>query len=246
MKLFYFKSYTSALILLLSFPAFFFSCKKDTFITFEGRLLISNTNPVPVSNYKVSFFQAGSPGIPIAIYSTSSEAFTNTDNNGNYWARFEPGRSGFLFLQGSNSGPVDIMGEPSGNFPGFAISNISPAAGTIYSYKKISNATLIISTINGGIATGDTLFIHYNSTAGPVHKIITGITVAAGTNSFTLDTIRDLALSHYDFTGNSYQNEVVIKLKKAGQSYTQFINPQLGTLIPHGDETNRQLIFYMW
>ena len=246
MKLFYFKSYLIGFILVLSFPVLFYSCKKETFITFEGRLLISNTNPVPVSNYKVSFFQAGSAGIPIAIYSTSSETVTTTDNNGNYSARFEPGRSGFLIFQGSNSGPVNIMGVASGNFPGFAISNISPNAGTIYLYKKISNATLIIYAVNGGFATGDSLFIDYNSTAGPVHKTITGITVAPGTTSFTLDTIIDLALSYYDFTGNNYQNDVLIRLKKAGQSYTQYINPQLGTLIPPGDETNRQLTFYMW
>lgn len=234
------------IILVLAF--IFYSCKKESYVTIEGKLLLSNTNPVPISNYKLYFFQSGSPGIPFAAYSLSSDASTTTDNNGNYSVKFKQGESGFLFFRGTNSSPIDMRGETFGNFPGFAISNISPTTGTIYLYKKISNATLIISTVNGGFATGDSLFIDYNSTSGPVHKFITGITVAPGTTSFTLDTITDLALLSYDFIGNSYQNDVLIKLKKAGQSYTQYINPSLGGSIPipPGDETNKQLTFYMW
>src|SRR5688572_27624768 len=143
MKLLFRKSYTIGFILLLSFSALFYSCKKETFITFEGRLLISNTNPLQVTNYKLYFFQSVSTGIPIAIYSTSSEGFTTTDNNGNYSMKFETGKSGFLVFQRANTGSVNLTGEPSGNFSGFIISNIPANGGTIYLHKKISNATLM-------------------------------------------------------------------------------------------------------
>jgi hypothetical protein len=222
------------------------SCKKDSYVTIEGRLLVSNTNSVAVSNYKIYFFQPGSPGIPIGIYSTSSDGFTTTDNNGNYTAKFKLGRSGFLVFEGSNSSPISMRGEPSGNLPGFYINNIPANGGTNYLYKKINNAFLMLTAVSTGISSNDSLFISYNSSNGFVEKVKTGITVPAGTNFFTIDTITNLALAQYDFAQKKYQNDVVIKLKKTGLPYSQYINPALNDSIGPGDELNKQLIYYLW
>ena len=223
----------------------FYSCKKESYLTLEGKLLVSSTNPVEVRNYKIYFFQAGSPGIPFAAYNSSSEGSATTDNNGNYSVKFKQGKSGFLIFQGANSGPIDMMGEGSGNFPGFAIQGIPANGGTIYLYKKIDNASLILSTGSTAISPADSIFIKYYSTSGPVEKTLTGISVPANTNSFTLDNITDLALGYYDFEGSKYQNDVMIKLKRSGISYTQYIHTAYYDSIPPGDEPTRELRFYL-
>lgn len=224
----------------------FYSCKKEKFITIEGKLLISNTNPVAVSNYKVYFFQPGSPGIPIAIYSSPSEGSTITDNNGNYSAKFKLGRSGFLIFQGSNTSSIDMSGEPSSNFPGFYIANIPSNGSTIYLYKKIDSAFLMLSSGSSGISANDSLTIRYHSTGGPVTKIKTGITVPAGTSFFAIDTISNVTLSYYDFVYKKYQNDIWIQLRKAGLPNSQSLHPALSDSIGPGDEQNKQLRFYMW
>src|SRR5262245_1313868 len=129
----------------LFFPVLLASCKKDEFITFEGRLLISNTNPVAVANFKISFYQAGSPGIPAPLITTSAGGFATTDNNGNYSTKFKLGKSTFIVFSGTNPNPVSLQGEASGNMPGFYINNVPADAGTIYLYKKIDTAVLILS-----------------------------------------------------------------------------------------------------
>jgi hypothetical protein len=244
MKIFLLKSFGVGFIFLLI--SIFYSCKKEKYIIIEGRLLISNTNPIPVTNYELHFFQPGSPGIPIAIYSLSSEGFATTDNSGNYSAKFKLGRSGFMGFEGSNTSPIDMRGEATGNIPGFYITNIPADGGTVYLYKKIDNAFLILSAVSAGILPNDTLTIQYNSTNGYVEKIKTGITVPAGTNLFTIDTITNLALSHYDFMRKKYQNTVAIKLKRAGLPYSQYINSASIDSIGPGDEQNKQLTYYLW
>jgi len=218
------------------------SCKKDSYVTIEGKLLVSNTNPVAVGNYNINFFQPGSPGTPIG-YSTSSVGFTTTDNNGNYSARFKLGRTGFIGFEGSNASPISMSGEPSGNLPGFIINNIPANGGTIYMYKKIDNSFLMLTTLSTGILPNDSLFIQYHSTNGLVAKVKTGITVPPGTNFFAIDTIINLALAGYDFVQKKYQNDVVIRLKKTGLPYSQYMIPWIDSIGP-GDELTKQLKFY--
>ena len=224
----------------------FFSCKKESYLTLEGKLLVSNTNPVEAGNYEIYFVQAGSPGIPIGIYNSHSSAYTTTDSKGNYSVNFRLGRSGFLIAQGSNSGPIDMVGEGSGNFPGFAIRSIPPIGGTFYLYKKIDNASLIISTLSTAISPADSIFIKYKSTSGPVEKKLTGISVPVNTNSFTLDNITNLALGYYDYEGKKYQNDVLIKLKRSGSTSAQPIHAAYNDSIPPGDEPTRQLGFFLY
>ena len=223
----------------------FYSCKKESYVTLEGKLLLSNTNPVAVGNYKLYFFQAGSPGIPFAAYNSSSEGTATTDNNGNYSVKFKQGRSGFLIFQGSNSNPIDIRGEGSGNFPGFVIQSIAANGGTIYLYKKIDNASLILSTLSTAISPADSIFIKYNSTSGPAEKTLAGISVPANTNSFLLDNITDLALGHFDFAGRKYQNDIYIRLKKQGLPYPLSMYTAMIDTIGPGDVQTGQFSFYL-
>lgn len=233
-------------IILFALAFTFNSCKKESYVTIEGKLLLSNTNPVPVSNYKLYFFQSGSPGIPFPSFSSSSDASTTTDNNGNYSVRFEPGETGFLFFRGTNSSPIDIRGESFGNFPDFSINDVPLNGGTVYLYKKINNVTLVLNAFTGRIDPVDSIFIHYYSVNGPVQRVKTGISVAPGTNQFVLDIITDVALSHYTYPESVYDNNVFIYLKKAGLPYKEFINPVNIDPIPPGDEPNRQFIYALW
>ena len=232
------------IIFILTF--IFYSCKKESYVTIEGKILLSNTNPVPVSNYKLYFFQSGSPGIPFPSFSSSSDASTTTDNNGNYSVRFKQGESGFLFFRGTNSSPIDMSGEAIGNFPGFYINDVPSNGGTVYLYKKINSVTLVLNAFSGRIDPGDSIFIQYYSINGPVERIKTGISVAPGTNQFVLDTITDVALSHYTYPESVYSNNVFINLKRAGLSYKEFINPVNIDPIPPGDEPSRQFLYALW
>jgi hypothetical protein len=224
---------------------FFYSCKKENYLTLEGTLLVSNTNPIPVTKYNIHFFQAGSPGIPIAMYNSPSSAFTTTDNRGHYSVKFKQGRSGFMIFQGANSGPIDMIGEGSGNFPGFIVQDIPANGGTIYLYKKIDNASLLLSTISTAISPADSIFITYNSSSGPVEKKLTGISVPANTNSFLLDNITNLALGHYDFAGRKYQNDIYIRLRKQGLPYPLSMFTAMIDTIGPGDVPTGQFLFYL-
>lgn len=224
----------------------FYSCKKETFIVLEGKILVSNTNPVEVSNYKLNFFQAGNPGIPFPATVLSAEGSATTDNNGNYSTRFKPGKSTFVFFQGTNSHPINMTGEANGNFPGFHVSNLTANGGIIYLYKKIDNVSLNIATGTNAISPADSIFISYNSTSGPAEKILSGISVPAATTSFLLGNIANVTLGRFDYWQKVYQNDVLIKLKKPGVTYPQFSSASFGDYIPPGDEPARQLSFYFY
>jgi hypothetical protein len=219
------------------------SCKKDSYITIEGRLLISNTNPVPVSNYNISFNQAGSPGVPFPMQTTSSEGSVITDNNGNFSTKFKLGKSTFILLSSTNSNSISMSGGPIGNLPGFFINNIPTEAGTIYLYKKIDTAFLALNSFSTIVNPNDSLFINYHSTSGFIQKIKTGIAIQAGVNGLVFDTIINLALPYYDFVEKKYQNDVFIQLRKPGISYP-FLMSTISDAIGPGDEQRRQLLFY--
>lgn len=212
----------------------------------KEKILVSNTNPVEVSNYQLDFFQAGSPGIPFPATSSYAEGSATTDNNGNYSTRFKPGKSTFLMFQGTNSHPIHMTGQPSGNFPGFYVANLPNDAGTIYLYKKIDNASLNIATLNTAISPADTIFINYNTPSGPAEKVLTGISVAAGTSSFIFGNLVNVTLGHFDYWQKLYQNDIQIQLKQAGASNMRFIHASYGEYIPPGDEPSRQLSFFLY
>lgn len=233
-----------------SVPAVFFSvclllisCKKEKAIRLEGKLLISSSNPIPIKNFELNFYQSGSPSIPFPANVASAEASTVTDNNGNFKVDFKPGKAYFVFFQSTNSSPISVTGSMNSNFPEFFLRHFTSELGTYYLYKKIDEVYLSLSTTNE-ISFSDTILISYHSTNGSINKTKTGISIPSGSRNFVFDTIQDLALSRFDCLAKKYENDLYIRVKKIGINYTQSMMGSYNDTIGLGDELKKTLSFY--
>lgn len=230
-------------VALLSACVLFISCKKTKTIKLEGKLLISSSNPVPVRNAKLNFYQSGSQPIPFPANAASAEASTVTDNNGNFKVDFKPGKAYFVFFQSTNSSPISVTGSMNSNFPEFFLHHFTSELGTYYLYKKIDEVYLSLSTSNE-ISFSDTVQISYHSTNGSITKTKIGLSIPSGSRNFVFDTIQNLTLSRFDCLTKKYENDLNINVKKASLNYTQSMTASYNDTISLGDEFKKTLHFY--
>jgi hypothetical protein len=229
-----FTCFLSALLLLLS-------CKKEkaTTIHIEGRLLFSNTNPLPVTSYSMEIVQA--PNIPLMNPSSiSTTTNVKTDNQGYFKCDFKD-NSNHGYFNGSLT-PIHLRGDGTPFLPWFTINDIVPGnMGDIYLYKKIDSAILSVDA-SFPISPTDTLQINYYSINGLVTKKKTGVKVTAGTTNNLIDTLYNVCLITLEYQPKIYRNDILITQTNytptTGQPHTQaFMGSQdPNTFIGPGDE----------
>ncbi|MEO5562379.1 MAG: hypothetical protein ABIR18_03065, partial [Chitinophagaceae bacterium] len=229
---------TLAVFLLLS------SCRKEKekIYQIQGRLLVSSTNPIPVANYTIDFYQSGSPGIPFPAYTLSSSSSAVTDTKGYFKCDFRVGKSSFLFLNGTNSKPVNMEGRANASYSYFSISDIPLSnLGDIYLYKKIDTAIISVSSLMG-IEPTDTLEIFYYTFNGFRQKIKSGVTVNPGANNVVIDTIQNVVMSFFSYREKMYSNMINVRQRKGltpKSVYSSFYN---NYQIEPGDEKKRTIL----
>ena len=200
-------------------------CSKKTKVySIQGRVLQSSSNPVPLSNYKLTFFQPGRPEalIPIGASSASTSSFTN--NNGFFSCRFQTGEATFLLIPLSNSSPLSMRGDNNDPLINLSWSNIpakDTVLGDVYVYKKINKAVIkIISSTE--ILPQDSLIIRAPTALGEYRKVLTGISIQPNT-IITADTILQLISTNFDVPQKQYFFNIYcdnVTPKKSDYNYT--------------------------
>ncbi len=219
------------------------ACKKDETITFTGKLIFSSTDPRPVSNYELEFYQSGSPSIPIAIGSSSSSSTTITDQAGNFKHVFTLGKARLIVFSGTNSSAISINGVGNTNFSAFSLRNAPASLEVFPVFKKIDAAMLKLNS-SKAIEPSDTLTITYLSTTGFKRDTVTGLTIAQGQQNISFATVSNVLFSSYDFVTKKYQNQISIYLKKNTPANSYYLLNSSLDSIGQGDESVRELLYF--
>lgn len=193
-------------ILLVTAALILARCGKKTKIySIQGRLFVSSSHPVPIRNYKLTFYQSGSPSIPIPIESASSKATSSTNSEGYFNCRFQAGEGSFLLIPFSNSSPLNMQGINDSSSVNLFWTNI-PAKDTIlengFLFKKINKAIIKIRS-DIEILPSDTLAIVAETVSGRYEKLLTGLSIPSNT-LITADTISQLISTQFDVRQKQY------------------------------------------
>ncbi len=188
------------------------SCKKDKHYQITGRLLLSSSHPVPVSQYGLEVYQAGSFGAPIAIGTSSSQASGITDMNGRFSIRFTQGKGTFMGIPTSNSSPVVLSGIENAGLPGMYILNFpftdAAELGDIYLHKKVEVVYIVLNVMND-ISPTDVFTIYGSDINGQFKRTISGISAPSNT-TINLDTILQASFPRFDYASKKYINDIQV------------------------------------
>jgi hypothetical protein len=217
----------------------FVSCRKhkETIYHLQGRLLLSNTNPIPVPSYSLEFRQQGSAAVPLPAYTSSSSATTTTDAQGNFKCEFKPGESKFFGFRGDNLHAVYLEGKGNASFPHFSLGEIFLGnMGDIYLCKKIDTVILTVDA-QWGIIPSDTLRINFLTMNGRQEKLKTGLSAATGTLNVVIDTLYNAIFTMGNYKTKTYGIDIYVRQTPPTQSFniaysTHWNDPLLG----QGDE----------
>ncbi len=202
---------------------FFSSCKKEKFITISGRLVLSSSNRVPVSNAQLEFYQRGSGGIGIPSSSGSSNLTARTNADGHFTAKFPLGQGQFIGIPFSSMMPINM--SVSSNNIDASWQNL-PASdtslGEIYLYKLVRQLVVQVSS-NTAILPSDTLILNASTTSGRFSKQYTNLSIPATTLT-VLDTIPNVVFSYFDGHDKTYASPLYIRVlsKGSGSSFERF------------------------
>ncbi len=98
-------------LMIVLFCSFFASCKKENVsnnVSIQGQLLESSSNPIIISNYTLSFYQKDNSGLFGGVQ--GFEKSIQTDNNGNFYFQYDPGKNFGLSSGGINENSISIYG----------------------------------------------------------------------------------------------------------------------------------------
>lgn len=219
------------------------SCKKkDEVIQYEGLLLVSTSNPIPVRNYKLDIYQPGNGGIPFPITSSSASAEAYTDDAGRYNFSFKPGNSTFLIFRGTNSSPIDVRGSGNG-YPSTYFMKLSNDIKTYYLYKKVDTAILAVNNFKK-IEASDSIMITYLTNNGNTVKYKTGIIIDSNAQKTVFDTIYNPIFTFFDNQSKRYEPNIDVKIKKQSATNFRQINNTSYDSIGVGDERRREFLFW--
>lgn len=198
----------------------FISCKKERHIvTISGMLLQSSSNPVPVGNYTLSFYQQGSTPELIDIGTYSASATCVTTAAGNFQCNFTEGKGTFLGISMTNKGNITMSGQRINNMIPFWTD--LPASDTtlqnIFLYKIMHSAIVKIIAATD-ISASDTFIVQAPTLSGLHNKLITGVAIAAN-STIAIDTIQDMIFTTYSFASKQYENPLYLYKNRASYGY---------------------------
>lgn len=217
----------SILIIVLIAAILFSSCRKNIGRTYtiQGRLVESSSNPIPVSNYRIAFYQATDR----ALLSSSLGLDTNgiTGNDGKIKFLYNWGNGNDIFIQGTDTTKYKGLHPEWNTVPARTDIDLK----TLYLFKKIDTFVRKVQ-FNTTLNAGETLEVITSDSSGASYKTLSG-PIASGT-LFTVDTILNCKLSIFDILTQQYILEASLKRT----SYQQNFNVTL----TQGDEPYREIL----
>ena len=169
------------------------SCKKsvnENTYNIKGKLLISSSNPISVTQYKLNFYQRSSTGLLGGFAGQDATILTNS--NGEFDFRYNPGATIGLASGGINPYSFSIYGSSDTT----NIFNSQPAwltvesgknidIGNIYLYKKINSVIRKVKFSNP-LLSNDSIQLHTSNDYANNYKMFLGPIAA---NTTFIDTI---------------------------------------------------------
>jgi hypothetical protein len=211
-------------------------CRKEgpLLYTIQGQIIESTSNPVPVKNYDIFFYQSAAN---IFLGGVSGiEQMIKTDNNGNFLLKYDPAQNYGFSSGGINDNTISISGVDTIQFRGLyprwspIASAVNINLGKLYLYKKIDRLIRKIK-FDSSLLAGESVDIMTTNANSSIRKTITG-PVPAGT-FLTVDTIYNCRLSYFNLTDKTYSLTVNL-IKLQSNKYTVYI-------LPVGDETQMEV-----
>lgn len=191
-----------------------YSCKKNLegTYTIQGRLLESSSNPIPVKNYTLNFYQKAAQGLLGGLSGFDNNI--NTDNNGNFLFRYNPSKGYGLSGGGLNDNSISIYGmNDTSQIKSFqpmwlpVMSGINVNLDVIYRYKKIETLIRKVN-FNNSLNQGESLRLISSNGSGSDYKTLVG-PIASGTVLF-VDTIYNCRLNFFNLRDKVYNLSVTL------------------------------------
>lgn len=216
----------------------FSSCKKnseDKIYVIQGQILESSSNPVPVSNYTLSFYQKSNSGLLGGI--AGLDTTTKTGSDGRFTFQYNPNKNYGLSLGGTNPNEISFEGIDTIKYKGlnprwYSISSlININLNTLYLFKKIRTLVRKVQFDNS-LDANETLEVITIDSSGASYKTLTG-PIPSGT-LLIVDTIKNCKISTFNLLSKEYI--LLMALKKP--SYQKDLN----IIMTSGDEDYREIL----
>lgn len=216
----------------------FASCKKnsaDKLYTIAGQILESNSNPIPVSNYALSFYQKSNSGLLGGVSGLDTTA--KTGNDGKFSFQYNPNKNYGFSGGGTNPNEISFEGIDTIKYKGlypewYPVSSlIDVNLNTLYLFKKIETLVRKVQFTNS-LSIGETLEVITTDSSGASYKTLTG-PITSGT-LLTVDTIKNCKISIFNLMSKEYILLAVLKKP----SYQKDLN----VIMTQGDEVYREIL----
>lgn len=216
----------------------FISCRKNNSgknYIIRGQVLESSSNPVPVSNYTISFYQKANSGLLGGVQGLDTMA--KTGGGGIFSFQYNAAKNYGLSRGGTNPNDIHITGVDTAKYKGlyprwYSIPSLQDInLNTIFLFKKIDLLVRKIQFINP-LNAGESLVMITTDSSAASYKTITG-PIPGGT-LLTVDTIRNCKLTWLNTANKTYTLTAVLQ-KPSFQKDTSLILSQ-------GDEAYREIL----
>jgi len=225
-------------IAFLSVIILFTSCKKskdEQIFTIQGQILESTTNPIPISNYKLVFFQKANSGLLGGV--SGLDTTTETGIDGKFIFQYSTNKNYGLSQGGTNTNPISIEGFDTVKYKGlfsdwYSISSSEDVnLNKLYLFKKIQTLVRKVQFDNA-LNAGEVLQVITTDSSGSSNKNIIG-PISAGT-LVVVDTIKNCKISRFDLLTQQYTMLATLAKPSYQKDKTIIMNT--------GDETFREIL----
>ena len=216
----------------------FSSCKKnhsDRLYSITGQIFESSSNPIPISNYTLSFYQRSNSGLLGGIAGLDTTA--KTGNDGRFSFQYNPSRNYGFSLGGTNANEIYMEGidtlKYKGLYPAWysVPSLVDINLNNLYLFKKIQTLVRKVQ-FNTSLNAGESLEVITTDSSGASYKTLTG-PIPSGT-LLTVDTIKNCKISRFNLLTREYVLLAVLQKP----SYQKDLN----IIMAEGDETYREIL----
>jgi hypothetical protein len=212
-------------------------CKKQSahkIHTIKGQIFESTSNPIPVNNYTLTFYQKANSGLLGGV--SGLDTTTKTDNDGKFSFQYRPDNFGFSTVV-TNPNQISIEGTDTLQYkvhysrwypvPALTDTNLN----TLYLYKKIQILVRKVQ-FNNSLNTGEKLDVITPNGFGTNRKTLNG-PIASGT-LVIVDTILNCKLSIFNLATNQYNLSSTLTKPSYLKGFV--------ILVPKGDEAFREIL----
>lgn len=226
------------LIVILTTLILFSSCKKnsaDKIYMIQGQVLESTSNPIPVTNYTLSFYQKANSGLLGGV--SGVDTTTKTGNDGRFVFQYNPNKNYGFSRGGTNPNEISFEGVDTIKYKGlypawYQVSSLTDIdLNTLYLFKKIETLVRKVQFTNN-LNSGESLEVITTDSSGASYKTLTG-PISSGT-LLAVDTIKNCKISTFNLLSKQYILLAVLKKP----SYQKDLN----IVLTQGDETYREIL----